>query len=63
MPQVPQTAQDILGLVDLRGDHLQGNVDPDIDATNRGHDDFVANKIEWPGGLPVEQTLQPRSTS
>ena len=48
----PRTAQDILGLEDLRGDYIQGNTDPDIDETNRGPSDFVSNKVTNPGGEP-----------
>lgn len=47
---VGRTAKDILGLEDQRMDYIQGNVDPDIDPTNRGSSDFEANKITNPGG-------------
>ena len=56
-----QTAKDMLGLTDLRGDHLQGNTDPDIDPTNRDLDTFLNNKDAWPGGAPVETQMQDRA--
>lgn len=49
---VARTAKDILGLTDMRMNYIEGNVDPDIDPTNRGPDDFAANRIEYPGGEP-----------
>ena len=55
-----QTAKQILGLADLRGDAIQGNVEVTIDSTGRTRDDFENNKIEWPAGEPFDQQLADR---
>lgn len=56
-----QTAQDMLGLDDVRGDCIGGNVDPDIDSTGRDQDTFIGNTDPWPGGSPVETCMQDRA--
>ena len=52
MPK-PQTAKQILGLTDLRGDYLQGNVESVVVA--RESADFIANKDPWPAGEPAPE--------
>ena len=44
------TAKDALNLEDFNGDALQGNIDPEMDPTNRSSDDFAANKVDAPNG-------------
>lgn len=50
----PQTAKEQLGLDDLRGDYLQGNVESEVvSAVNRTQEDFENNKDPWPSGEPA----------
>ncbi len=50
-----QTAQDFLGLDDIRGRPDKTYTDSVLSPTNRGVDDFLANKEDWPAGAPFDE--------